>query len=323
MAFANTTYTDIVTTTLVKQGKKLADNITGNNALLTVLEMKGHVSPFSGGRTLVEEILQAENGNAGWYSGYDTLPTGAADVISAAEYGIKQAACPVVMSGLEEHQNDGEEAIIDLLDGRIMAAQATMANLISAGLYSDGTGNGSKQITGLLAAVPVDPTTGTYGGINRATATNTFWRSYAQDTGTAPVASTIQAKFNLAWSNLTRGKDHPDLITTDDDVFAAYEASIQPLQRFTDSKLADLGFTTLKYKGANVVMDSGIGGDHTDVTAFFLNTKFLKWRPHAKRNFVPLKARSPWNQDASVTTIVFMGNLVCSGARFQGQIVFS
>jgi hypothetical protein len=323
MSFANTTYTDIVATTLEKRSKKLADNITGNNALLKVLEMRGNIRPFSGGRTLIEEILQKENGNAGWYSGYDELPTGAADVISAAEFAIKQAACPVVMSGLEEIQNDGEEAVIDLLDGRIKAAEATMANLISAGLYSDGTGSGSKQITGVLATAPVVTTSGIYGGINRATAGNEFWQSYAGDSGAAPSASTIMGFFNTAWANLTRGTDHPDLIPVDNTTWSAYVAALQTNQRFTDSKLAQAGFSTVKHMAGDVVLDGGVGGDATSVTAYFLNTKYLHWRPHSKRNMVPLKARSPWNQDASVTTLVFAGNLTCSGARFQGQVVFS
>lgn len=323
MAFANTSYTDIITTTLAKQSKKLADNITGNNALLKMLELQGNIRPFTGGRTLVEELLQAENGNAGWYSGYDELPTGAADVISAAEYNIKQAACPIVSSGLEEIQNDGEEAVVDLIDGRIKAGQASMKNLVSAGLYSAGTASGGKQIGGVLAAAPVDPTTGTYGGINRATAGNEFWRSYAGDTNAAPSATTIQGVFNTAWANLTRGSDHPDLIPCDNTVWAAYMASLQPLQRFTNGKLAQLGFSTINHINAEVVLDGGVGGDATSVTAYFLNTKYLHWRPNSKRNFVPLKARSPFNQDASVTTLVFAGNLTCSGARFQGQVVFS
>lgn len=319
MAFANVT--DLVATTLERRSKEIADNITGNNALLATLNMKGRVRPFSGGRIIYEEISQAENSNVGWYSGYDTLSTAAQDVITAAEYNIKQAACPVVMSGLEELQNAGPDQLIDLLDARMEVAEGTMANLISAGLYSDGTGSGSKQITGLLAAVPVDPTTGTYGGINRAT--YTFWRSYALDTGAAPSATTIQAKFNTTWANLVRGKDHPDLITVDDDVWSAYMASLQTNQRFTDSKLATLGFSTVRYMSADVVLDSGIGGDHTDVTAFFLNSKYLHFRPHKDRNMVPLKARHPVNQDASVTMLLWAGNLTCSGARFQGQIVFS
>lgn len=320
MAFPNVS--DLITTTLEQRSGEIADNVTGNNALLTMLQMKDRIETFSGGRIIYEELSFAENSNVAWYSGYDTLTVGAADVLSAAEYSIKQAACPVVVSGLEELQNAGKEQKISLVAGRIDVAKASIANLISAGLYSDGTGSSSKQITGLLAAVPVDPTTGTYGGINRAN--YSFWRSYAGDTGAAPSASTIQGVFNTAWGNLVRGTDKPNLITVDDGVWAAYVASCQTLQRFTDSKLADLGFENLKFMSAPVVLDTGIGGDHTDVTAFFLNTKYLKFRPHSKRNMVPLDAgRQATNQDATVKILAWAGNLTCSFAKAQGQVVFS
>jgi len=320
MAFPNVS--DLIATTLEHRSKEIADNVTGNNALLSVLNMDGHIRPFSGGRIIYEELSFADNTNVGWYSGYDTLLVGAADVISAAEFSIKQAACPVTVSGLEKLQNAGKEQLIDLVAARVDVAESSIANLISAGLYSDGTGTNSKQLTGLLAAVPVDPTTGTYGGINRAN--YTFWRSYALDTNAAPSASTIQSKFNTAWANLVRGKDRPNLITCDDDVWAAYMASLQTNQRFTDGKLAQLGFSTVKFMSADVVMDSGVGGDHTDVTAFFLNTKYLHFRPHKDCNMVPLSPdRAAINQDATIKILGWAGNLTCSNSKLQGQIVFS
>jgi hypothetical protein len=69
-------------------------------------------------------------------------------------------------------------------------AEASMKNLIAQGLYSDGTGYGGKQITGLQAAVPVSPTTGTYGSIDRSTTLGTFWRNQTTGTGTAITAPT-------------------------------------------------------------------------------------------------------------------------------------
>ena len=41
---------------------------------------------------------------------------------------------------------------------------------MDAAIYSDGTANGGKQITGLATAVPIVTNTGVYGGIDRATA---------------------------------------------------------------------------------------------------------------------------------------------------------
>ena len=124
--------------------RKIADNVTKNNALITRLEQRGNIKTFSGGSKILQEISFAENGNAGYYSGYDLLPVAAQDVISAAEYNIKQAACPVAISGLEMLQNAGREQMIDLIESRISVAEGTMANLLAGGVYSDGTGTGRE-----------------------------------------------------------------------------------------------------------------------------------------------------------------------------------
>ena len=77
MAFANTNYSYILTTTIENRSKKIADNVTNNNAILKRLSTKGKIKPFSGGHKIMQELSFAENANAGWYTGYDILPTGA------------------------------------------------------------------------------------------------------------------------------------------------------------------------------------------------------------------------------------------------------
>jgi hypothetical protein len=321
MAFPNTTITDIVATTLANRSKRIADNVTASNALLMRLSKKGKIRPLSGGRTIYEPILFAENGNGGWYSGYDTLSVTAQDVISGAEYGWKQYAVPVVISGLEELENDGPEQVLSLIEGRMQAAEATMKNDICTGLYSDGTGSGGKIITGLDAAVPQDPTTGTYGGINRATAGNEFWRSKIYDPSSTPTSTTIGGYMNTLWASVVRGADQPDLIMAGSTIWATYMASLQTILRFTDSKTADLGFPAVKYMSADVVLDTSTGVDAEDM--YFLNTNYLHFRPHKKRNMVPLnpRQRSAYNQDATVQILAWAGNLTCSGAKFQGRLI--
>ena len=318
MSFANSSYSDIIATTIQNRSGKIADNVTDNNALLKVLSKRGNVKPFSGGNVILQEISFAENGNVGYYSGYDLLPVAAQDVISAAEFSIKQAAVPVVVSGLEELQNAGKEQIIDLLEGRISVAEASLANLLANGIYSDGTGSGGKQITGLDAAVPVTPTN-TYGGIDRTAFT--FWKNQVDNDGSAVSATTVQGVFNALYAACLRGSDHTDLIVLDNTTWATYMASLQAIQRFADADTADLGFPTVKFMGSNVVLDGGIGGNATANTAYFLNTKYIFWRPHSKRNMVPLSPNKRYavNQDAEVQIIAFAGNLTCSGAQFQGR----
>lgn len=323
MAFPN--ISDIVATTIEKRSKKIADNVSKNNALLARLKQRGKSRPFSGGRLIYEELSFAENGNAGFYSGYDLLPVNPSDVITAAQFDIKQAACPVIISGLEQLQNSGPEQMIDLLTSRIDVAESTMQNLIAGGVYADGTGYGGKEITGLNSAVPaVAPgsQTNTYGGINR---TNwAFWRSKFVDAGDY---TTMLAQMNAMWASLVRGMERPDLIVMDSLAWGKYVGLLNVQQRFSgDGSGGDsgFGFPSVKFMDADVVLDGGMGGYAGENSAYFLNTKYLHYRPHSARNFVPLSPNKRYsiNQDAEVQIIGWAGNLTCSGAQFQGRLLF-
>lgn len=322
MSFPNVT--DMLTTTIEARGKVLRDNVSNSNPMLMKMEAKGNTRTFSGGHTIREEFMFAENPNAGWFNGYDTLAVGAADVISAAEFDPKQLACAVTISGREKLLNSGPQGLIDLMKGRVKAAEKTMRNRVDYGLHSDGTAFGGKILTGLSAAVPTDPTTGTYGGIDRSNAAWAFWRSQVK-THTAATA-TIQADMTDLYVACSRGTDHPDLILAGGTSFKFFMTSLQAIQRISDPKLAEAGFTTVRFMGADVVLDGGIGGNMLATDMVFLNTDYIHWRPHADCNFVPMggsgnNRRQAVNQDADVVLISFMGNLTMSGAQFQGRYV--
>lgn len=334
MAFPNAAISDVIATTIQSRTGIIADNVTSNNALLMKLKQRGNIKTFSGGNTIMQELSFASNGNAGWYSGYETLPIAAQDVISSAEYVIKQAACPVTISGLEQLQNAGKERIIDLLDARIDVGESSMANLIASGLYSNGTAAGGKQIDGLLKQVALVPTN-IVGGIDRATWL--FWKNQVfhalTDGGAVVSAANVQTYFNRLWAKLVRGNDRPDLIMVDNIMWSFYLASLQNQQRFTGTETAKLGFVTIKYMDADVVLDGGMqinwtstgaaGAAPTAVpatSAYFLNTKYLFYRPHAQRNMVPLSPgqRYSVNQDAATQILAWAGNLTSSSLQFQG-----
>lgn len=316
MSFPHATITDILATTMEHRTGALADNVTKNNAAYVMMKETGGFKTFGGGRVIWEPFSFAANGNAGWYSGYDTLPVAAQDVISGAEFAIKQLAVPVVVSGLERLQNSGEEALIDLLESRITVAESTAMNYLCDGFYSDGTGNGSKELTGLDSAVPQDNTTGSYGGISRVDWT--FWRSQLLDTSVSS-ASTCLSAMNTLFSSCGRGKDKPNLILQGSTIWNYYLASLQGIQQLTNSKLGDAGFQNVSYMGVPVVQDGGIGGYATATDCYMLNTKYLRLRAHKDCNMKVLKERGAFNQDASVVHLLWAGNLTCGGAQFQGR----
>lgn len=253
--------------------------------------------------------------------------------ISAAQYSITQYASAVSMSGLEMLQNSSKEQIIDLLEGRMKVAEAQLMNRISGDLYGDGTGNAGKNLTGLAAAVSTTPTSGTYGGIPRATWS--FWNNVAYsgvtNGGAAVSAANIQAYMTALAIQLVRGPDKVDLWVAGNNYFQFFVNSLQAIQRVTDDSRAAGGFASVKFYGggqsADVVLDGGIGsstynsGTGNTNLMYALNTSYIFFRPHRDRNFVPIGGeRQSVNQDAVVKLIGWAGNMTSSGVQFQGVL---
>ena len=319
---ASPNLSEIVTTTLRNRSGEFADNVTKDLALLRRLEQRGNVKPADGGRTLVQELEYAENSTFQYYSGYEVLNVAPSEVFSAAEFNWKQAAVNVTWSGLEaDIQNAGKGKVIDLLESRIANARRTMANNLSTGIFSDGTGTSGKQVGGLQSLVADAPATGTVGGINRANFS--FWRNQVYDFSDQSVtasATTIQAAMRNLYLNCKRGSaasEAPDFVVAGTTYFEFFWNSLTTIQRVTSEDTAVAGFDSLKFRKSDVFHDE----DCAATRMYMLNTQYLFWRPHRNRNMVPLERKGAVNQDATVVPIVWAGNLTMSNAARQGVIV--
>ena len=208
--------------------------------------------------------------------------------------------------------------MIDLLEGRISNAFKTMANQISAGIYSDGTGTTTKEITGLQAQVADNPLVGIVGGINRATAGNEFWRNQIQGPTAAITADNIQGFMKALYIACTRGPDVPDLCPADANLYTLYWDSLTAIQRITREDQGKLGWQNLMFVNAEVVYDgdSGIPDDHM----YMLNTDYLYWRPHRDVNMVADTKRITHDKDSFIVPILFAGNLTMGNASLQGVL---
>ena len=341
MAFANSSITDIIATTIQNRSGELADDVTNNNAILRRLNAKGNVRPFGGGNVILEEIMYVDSStiNANSYSGFEVINITPNSPISAAQFSITQYAGAITMSGLEMLQNSSKEQIIDLLEGRQKVAEAQLKNRIDYDIYQDGSGNSSKNLVGLAAAVPDTPTSGTYGGISRSSFP--FWQSvsYSGTTngGAAVSSANIQAYMTALAIRLVRGSDKPDLWVGDNTYYQYYVNSMQAIQRVTSDGggSAGAGFASLKFYGggmaADVVLGGGVNGDvdtsgnnggATSAHMWALNTDYIFFRPHRDRNFVPIGGeRQSVNQDAIVKLIGWAGNMTSSGPQFSGVLV--
>lgn len=320
---------DVVTTTLEKRSKTLADNISNNNAILDFLKMKGRSDPWVGGREIYEGLRYAQNQTFMWYSGFEFLNISLNDTMTAARFPIKQASIAVVLSGLEELMNDGDAAMMSLIKERVDTAEDTFWNQMSAGIYSDGTGWSGKQIGGLALLISKAPTSGSVGGIDRAA--QPWWRNVSVNANTDSrgvfSAANIASYMNSTTIGAKRNSDGIDIIVADNNTYTFYLQSMQNIQRITTegSKGTGAGFTSLKYYGAgksvDVILDGGKNGQIPANTMYFINLDYISYRPSAKRNFKVIGGdRTNVNQDAITRIMAWAGAMTAKNLSLQAVV---
>jgi hypothetical protein len=317
---SNAAYQQILSMTLEERSADYQDLVSNNNALLAVLRRKGLWQTYHGPQ--IRQTLQIGKQNAQWYSGYDQLLNPAIDLFNDAFFSPKFVVVPIVLSMQEILNNEGEGQLIDVYDAYIDAAERALEDTMDAGIYSDGTANGGKQITGLATAVPIVNTSGVYGGIDRGTAI--IWRTQVFDAqsfnatiGTQVTSATIRPFLNAIMTRQSRGRDYADLLLMSPEHYAAYDAATVAIQRQTnETSLGQLGFSALEYIGggkrAEIVLDGGIGSNMPANTTFGLNTDSLRLRYHPNRNFDKLfdgDGQMPIDKDAIAQFIGWAGEL--------------
>lgn len=315
---ANSTFTELVSTTFRKHRKDVKDNISLRNALYKYMKRKGNYKTADGGLTIAIPLDYASNGTYQRYSDWDTLNISQSEVISAAEYQWRQIAINVVASSRELRINSGDSQIVDLAKTRLKNAIRTFTNNFCSDMYS--AGSLTNQINGLQAIV-ADTNTNTVGGIDANTWS--FWQNTVfdlSDNGVTISATTIENSAMLPlWLSIDRGPgDQPDLIVMDTTYYTYFEGSQTSLKRYAGSEMANAGFLTLKYKTADVIYDgnSGIPSAH----AYMLNTEYLGVTAHQDADMDEMDEKAPVNQDGVVYPILWMGNMWCSNRKLQGVI---
>jgi hypothetical protein len=326
----NAQYQQILSMSLEDRSSDYQDLVSNNNAMLAVTKRKGGWQTYSGPR--IRQTLQIGKQSAQWYSGYDQLLNPAIDLFNDAYWEPKMCVVPVVLSMQEILNNEGDAQLLDVFDTYITAAEKALEDTMDAGIYSDGTANGGKQITGLATAVPIVTTSGVYGGIDRGTAV--IWRTSSFDAqtyvaGTTQVSSTtIRPLLNSIMTNRSRGRDYADLLIMSPEHYAAYDAATIAIQRQqNETSLGKLGFSALEYIGggkrAEIVLDGGIGSNMPANTTFGLNTDTFRIRYHPNRNFDKLfdgEGMMPIDKDAIAQFIGWMGEITQTNPLFNWRL---
>ncbi len=298
---------------------QIVDNIFNSNPLLKIL--LGKARKQSGGQKVRVPVEFVDEGDSqGFYKGYELLNNTQPEFLDQALYDWVQAYASINISGRDEMMNEGPDAIIDLLEARMKNAEKRLKKAFTTKLFAAAGANAADEITSLNDIVKIDRA---LGGINSTT--ETWWDAYTLVNGAADLAelkTITDADYLITdmasvFRKIADGSDTPNLIVTTDDVMAAYESIVGAQARWEgNSTLGDAGWTVFRYKGAQMVADKAC----TAEAMYMLNTRYLYFKVHPKRNFAFQPFLKPTNQDTKVAYIFWMGQFVTSQPRRQGSL---
>ena len=148
MPALSTYVTDLTRTKLLP---KIVDQVLSGNVL--TMRLMGNARTWSGGYAIEIPVNVSPYTSMGWYYGFDSFVTTQVNTRTKAKFDPAQVYCTVNISGIQLATNRGEEAVIDLVATELEQRGKDLRDLMGDGIYSDGTGTSSKEITGLAAAV--------------------------------------------------------------------------------------------------------------------------------------------------------------------------
>jgi len=274
----------------------------------------------TGGESITHRVNLGSNSTAKTLSGpFDTVTTDPSDTVRNGWANWKHYSAVVTVSDAELLMNTGDTAISSLLEFETTNAIRSLADLVGDHLYQ--TGAGGTAITGIPTLINANNTAdniaqGTYAkwGSRGVSARNTAAGSVSFASGS--FAAQGIADMRTAWLGCSEGAIQPRVITTTYPIFAFYEGSLQPQERFTSTTTADGGFQQLMFKGAPVFPDVKVATQQM----FFLNPEYLKVRVLGGADFTAKPFIEAEQQEAVLSKIMLKCNTIVLDRRFGNKL---
>ena len=292
----------------------LVDNAFSSNILMMWLARKAKKA--DGGTELVLPVVLSTPGLAQSYTGADELPLSFTTTNYAAEFPWANYAELIPITGEDDYKNQGDSAVVNLIQAKVQEADLDLRQTIGSHLQLDGTGNSSKNIIGLAAAVDDGTNVVTYGNISRTTFTN--WKAVYSANASVGRALTLSL-MNTMMENTSKDNDKPNLIITTHGCHSKFIGLQQPNVRYENADLANMGFKNVAFQGRLVVVDEQVQTSPVH-KVWFLNSNYLDLWSQRSRFFRYVPFQQLPTQDAAVAKILVTLQLVCSSPRMQGQL---
>lgn len=294
----------VLNSSLERSRKKLIMASVKSNALMAWAFANNRVEVEDGGYNITNPLVTGRNPNISSYEYYGTLPVNQTDEFDKVEYRWTRIAGSVIISDQEEDENRGASAVFKLMKAKMQVLEESIKERFSTYLYGSGTGSDPN---GLANLIPDDPTTGSLGGINRATETQ--WRTSAYDFNGTMDETNIEEAFDDILMDLTLKGDKPSVILCGRNIYRLYRAAVRDKvvinmsETSSGKKMMDLGFGGIAHQNTPMMFDE----DCPVNKAYFINDKYLRLHILKGVNMKVKKLTAPWNMDAKGSRVVWQG----------------
>lgn len=330
---------NLITFTLDAVLPDLVDGFFQTNALAMRLFQREaktglgkNVKYYTGGAQIRAGVIYSSMGGGSYGKG-QTFDTSFKEFATQLQFSWKRAYSPLNLDEGEVAENSVSET--ELFDYVETAAQNSMNSLFDILGYQFFATDPSLGC-GATGATLLTPSSLDWDGIWNGVDDGTAHSSYGGITGRSGSATlgTIQraissptnlvgGPFSLgmvqnAFGSVTYMPSKPDLIVTTQSIWNKWWDRVQAADRNPPGPLRDVGFDTIRFNGAEVVVDAHCPTGYI----YILNTEFIRLclmegRDFARRGQRVSNQGFPVpNQDATVDQVIAHGNLIVTGSRF-------
>jgi hypothetical protein len=324
---------------------KPIDQIGIEHPLLKALMAKQ--KPFPGGKQYIVENLKFDYGsNFQWYYGDQIVTYNKRRTVTTAQFawasahdGFTLNEDELLQNGIEiddrpgakpgRHADFEKDKLVDLFDDRTYDLRMGFEQQLDRALHLTASG---ESINGLSALIAITPSSGTVGGINRATSGNEWWRNHSS---TLVAQGSLINTMETMWRNCVRNGGKPDLIICGSDFLDDFRAAADAvIDRYTILPTAggsagfDPGVTNLSFKGVPIIwsptfkdLDSVESVSPVwEKRCYMINTNHLRLRPMRGHDMVSRTPPRVYDRYAYYWGLTWKGALTMNRGNAHGVL---
>jgi hypothetical protein len=309
---------DLYTTTWNNRATTVTDQIFTAWAGFSELKKKGGIKlNGTGGRYLEIPLSYAKNETVTSIGKGDTVSLSETAFMTVAQFEWKFIAGSIVRYFTDDAKNKSVQQHLNWANQKIDNLRNSLSDYFETMLFSDGSGNSSKDTEGLANLVDATPTSARTVG-NIAQTTYTWWANRQKTaTGAASVylLSDMRTLANQCSEGITR--NFPDLILTTQTVAELYDDEVLEQRQIVNQSTGDAEFTKTYWKGIPLVWSAQCPSGRM----YMLNSQFIGLNVDPDINFMSTAWKTIPNQvEDRVMQIVWKGNLIASRRKSLGVL---